>query len=209
MGFLIVLLSRSAYSDYRITTDSAEVWTQTYWIEGDRVVLLEGGEPLELSRIVSVEEIPPPGIDPGLNRDAEKRYFRAVSWLLDWEEEFVSMNTRNMDMMREITELRETGEKHELRRRVKGFERDIDSLEELLSRLTDRWETLRIPDISRAPLHDVKRLEFLSYKQSLMDRRRFTRRYDPTFLEYALEHDRQAGTFRDLFRQRYLRALAR
>ncbi|HOS98029.1 MAG TPA: hypothetical protein PLR71_03165 [Deltaproteobacteria bacterium] len=184
-------------AQYRIITADAEVSAPCYWIHGSTLHVCESDQSFDLSTVAAIER---EGLDPlaaGLHREGLRRYFAHVSWLLDREHELLEKDskiTERLEGMPRNTISR--SERTELSGELPG------ALEELslgVQRLRQAWGDIRITERRLVQPSRVKSLQFLAWTMALQDRLRYLKTFDPTHRDYALEHMRQAGTFRDSF----------
>jgi len=196
-----VLFPGSAFSDYRIFTRDHQISTSSYCIEGNKLYLHEGGEPLELSEVTSISEESLTPLDAQMNFDATKRFTHYLWWLQEIEDGILKRQGDNLDTLQTIDDLRASHSTSslELKKTVKAFCAELDDLELEVSVLKHYWDQMRIPQRSLVLARDIKSLQLLSLESSLQHRRRYIRTWDPTYLEYTREYDRQAISFEQGF----------
>ncbi|MCU0577041.1 MAG: hypothetical protein MUD15_09490 [Desulfobacterota bacterium] len=198
---LIVLLALPLQSraDYLITHGQTTIRTGCYWIQQSKVYLCEGGEPLALSGVSSIEAGTMTPLDNDMHRDTLRRFFGNLAWILDREEEIVESDKALADGLREVEALlQQPGKKKELKALKKRLLGDIETLRQSVVGLERSWKAIRIPQRSLVQVSEIKSLQFLTWLQSLEEWEIFLETDDPTFREYAMEHGRQTAQFREL-----------
>ncbi len=184
-------------AQYRIITTDAEVPAACYWISGSTLHLCGSDQVFDLSMVAAIERGELDPLAAELHAAGLRRYFAHLSWLLDREHDLLEKDS-------EITERLEGIPRHTMSRseRIK-YHGELDrALEELrleVLRLRRAWEDTRIPERRLVQPSRVKSLQFLAWTMALQDRVRYLKNFDPTHRDYALEHMRQAGAFRESF----------
>jgi len=196
-----VLFPGSAFSDYRIFTRDHQISTSSYWIEGNKLYLYEGGKPLKLSEVTSISEESLTPLDAQMNFDATKRFTHYLWWLQEIEDGILKRQGINLEELQALDDLRASHSTSslELKKTVKAFCAELDDIEREVSVLKHYWDQMRIPKRSLVLARDIKALQLLSLESSLQHRRRYIRTWDPTYLEYTREYDRQAISFEQGF----------
>ena len=82
---------------------------------------------------------------------------------------------------------------------MKAFCAELDDLEQEVSVLKHYWDRMRIPQLSLVLARDIKSLQLLSLESSIRHMRRYIRTWDPTYLEYTREYEKQAISFEQSF----------
>ena len=201
---LFVVLCAPAFSEYRISMQEGSVVTKNYWIYKDKLHVFEDAEPIELYSVTDVKSESITPLEKQMHDDARRRWKRYTAWLVDLEYEISQLCRENLSAMADLTELRSAGvSRGDLRRAVKSFYKELDDLEEKTGMLRDSWDHARIPDISFVISRDIKNLQLLCMDSSIRQRRRFVKKWDPTFKEYAIEHARQARQFEESFMESF------
>ena len=197
---LLMLFPGPASSDYRICTHEHRISTSSYWIQGDKLYLYEGGVPVGLSDVISITRESFTPLDAQMNIDALRRFAHNISWLLAREDEFLKNQGNNLDVLQTIDALRTSGESpSEMKKAVKDFCAELDDLDREISIVKRYWDQMRIPQRSFVLARDIKFLQLLSLKSSLQHRRRYIRTWDPTYREYAREYAGRAMSFDQSF----------
>jgi hypothetical protein len=198
---LIVFLALPLPSraDYIVTHGQTTIRTDCYWIQHSKVYLCEGGEPLALSGVTSIEAGTMTPLENDMHRDTLRRFFCNLAWIMDREEEIVESDKALADGLREVEALlQQTGKEKELKALKKRLLGDIETLRQRVVGLERSWKAIRIPQRSLVQVFEIKSLQFLTWLQSLEEWEIFLETDDPTFREYAMEHGRQTVQFREL-----------
>ena len=197
---LLVFFPGSASSDYRISTAEHEISTISYWVQGDRLYLYEGGEPLDLSAVTSITQESTTSLDAQMNVDALRRFHHYISWLQVMEDDILKRQDNNLDTLQAIDALRASGgNSSKIKKAIKTLCMELDDLEHEVSVVKNYWDKMRIPEQSLVLARDIKSLQLLSLESSIQHRRRYIRTWDPTYREYSEEYARQARSFDQSF----------
>jgi hypothetical protein len=185
------------WAQYRIITTDAEVSAPCYWIHGSRLHVCGSDQVFDLSTVAAIER---EGLDPlaaELHREGLMRYFAHVAWLLDREQELLEKDSEITKRLEGIP--RDTMSRSERKKLDGEISPGIEELRLEVLRLRQAWDDIRIPERRLVQPSRVKSLQFLAWTMALQDRLRYLKTFDPTHRDYALEHMRQAGAFRDSF----------
>jgi len=139
-------------------------------------------------------------LEAQMHRDALRRFWTCVSWLLDREADLMDRDNASGDTLKEIDALKSLPEKgreiHALKK--KGAE-EIRILAHDVACLNRSWSALRVLDRSHVQLSEIKNLQMTSWGQALEERLIYLKTSDPTYREYTLERMRQVVLFQESF----------
>lgn len=201
---LLVCFPGSLCADCLISTSKGDVHTKCYWIQSDRLYLFEGGEPLDLSDVVSITEAPDSPAQEQMDRDALRRFRQNVVWLEMLEYEIFSRQSESLQRMEDIEALHAAGMNGpEVNKAVKELSSELDNLARRIEVLRGYWERMLIPSRSLVLSRDIKFVQLLSVSSTVFHMQRYLKTWDPTYREYALEYAKQARTFEKSFYNRF------
>jgi len=202
---VLLALPLAAHAEYLITHGGTTDTAPCYWIERSMLYLCDGTGPIPLSKISAIDAGTMTDLEAGLHRDTIHRFFANLSMLAEREGEIVEQDRALAGAIGEVEELRkQPGKKKELKALRKRLKADVDEVQRRVILLKHAWESVRIPERDLVVLAEIKALQFLTWLQALQEREVFLETLDPSFREYALEHDRQAGEFRVMYGERLL-----
>ena len=197
---LLVLFPGSASSDYRIVTREHQISTSSYWVQGEKLYLHEGGELPDLTEITSITEESCTPLDAQMDVDALKRFYCHISWLQGIEDEIFRKQDNNLKALQTIDTLGASDtSSSKIKKAVKAFCGDLDDLEREVSRVKHYWDQMRMPQLSLVLARDIKSLQLMSLQSCIEHMRRYVKTWDPTYREYAKEYARQAMSFDQSF----------
>ena len=197
---LAFLTPAGAFAGYRITSKDKTIETSCYWIEKSRVHLCEGGEPLVLSAVSAITPGQFTPLEAEMHKDAMRRFWTCVSWLLDREADLMDRDKASQDTLKEIDDVKSLPQKsQDLKALKKKGAEEIRILVQGVTSLSRSWSALRVLDRSHVRLSEIKNLQMISWDQALEERLIYLQTSDPTYREYTLEHMRQAVDFQESF----------
>lgn len=189
-----------AFAGYHITYQDKTVETACFWILKSRLYMCEGGEPLALSEVSAILPGQFTQLETELHKDAMRRFWTYVSWLLDREADLMEQDNATWDSVEGMGALKALPEKsHDLNELKTKNIQDIRCLFRDVDYLGKSWSALRVMSRSHVQLLEVKTLQMIAWKQSLEERRLYLETGDPTYREYTLEHMRQVRAFQESF----------
>ncbi len=196
---LNIFPAAAAWADYLVTGPSGEtIGTRNYWIQGSLLSFAEDREPLNVYEVRSVrdEELTEEQME---RRERAMQEFRAqVLSFLKQEEAILRVHA---DQLAEISEGSGTIDELLDPDRRKMLKREFQSRDKALEDLKSSWRELRLPEYSLLLTRDIKILQLVSLEASAEQALNYAESGDPTNLEYAREHLRQAEAFQESFRE--------
>lgn len=198
---LILALPVGAFAEYRIKgSGNTVITTSCYWVQGNRLFLCEGGKPVALSEVMSIEAGTFTALETEMNRDSVRRFVANVSWMQGRDLELKDRDLANLEMLAEVDELGKSPEKnHEFRSLKQACLKEVLALRKAVAARQAAWTTVRVPERPLVILGEIKSLQMLTWILSLDERRVYLETGDPTYRAYTIEHMRQSATFEPTF----------
>lgn len=196
---ILNIFPAAARADYLVIGPSGEtVRTRNYWIQDGLLYYAEDREPLNVYEVRSVraEDLTE---EQAWRREQAMQDFRARVLALLGQEEAILR-----DHAGQLAELSGSGEPiDELltpdRRKI--LKRELQSRDKALENLKSAWSELTLPEYSLLLARDIKTLQLVSLEASAEQALNYVKSGDPTNLEYAREHLKQAESFQESFRE--------
>lgn len=194
---LILALPGGAFAEYRIKgAGNIVITTSCYWVQGNRLFLCEGGEPMALSEVSSIEAGTFTALETEMNRDSVRRFLALVAWMQGRDLELKDRDIANLEMLAEVDELGKSPEKKpEYRSLKQACLKEALALRKAVAARQAAWTTLRVPERLLVILGEIKALQMLTWTLSLDERGVYLETGDPTYRAYTIEHMRQSATF--------------
>lgn len=193
---LAFLVPGKASAGYILDLEGNEVRTDCYWIQNARLFLCQGTNPIPLSRVRSIKIEALTDLEKDMHRDAKRRFFVFLTWMMDRDAELTKQNLADLDVLEQIEDLRAAAGKPEaIDRLKKKCLKEAVRLKKEAVALQEHWMYVRVPERSWVIFGEIKSARLLTQIMSLEERRLYLITGDPTYLAYTFEHMEQVLSF--------------